>query len=448
MKIRNKLTFAYGGTASLILVFFGISVYYFSSEYRKNEFYYRLTQRVDITEKMFLEKENLTEQTHAMIREQFLNKLPEETEEVMLRKDVQKDDKYPPEFLDALLTADIAFLDRDSVQGAGKVFHLNGGDYVVILTARDTIGIRMLGHLRTIIVLALLVGIIVVSIVGWYVAGHVLNPVVDTIRRANAIGAKNLHERLTVVNQETEIGQLSVAFNNLLDRVSKTFEAQRSFIDSASHEIRNPLTAIMGQAEVALEKKRTEQEYVDSLLSITMEADRLRKLVDNLLHLASINERALKFKAENIDVTELVLETKKKFDFLHPENNVRLDLQDPHQSPLSVRGNRQLLQTALLNFFDNARKFSHNQPANVSIAIEPTNVSILVRDNGIGIPPEDLPKVTQPFHRASNVRRIDGAGIGIPLALKIIELHKGSLNIQSWLDSGTLVKVTLPLMKG
>jgi signal transduction histidine kinase len=449
MKIRNKLTLVFGTTASLILILFGIAIYYFSAQYRKIEFNYRLSQRVDITEKMFLEKENLSEQTHALIREQFLNKLPEETEEVMTPADARRDNKYPRDFIESLLANDIAFFDRDSIQGGGKVFHLNGGDYVVILTARDTIGIQMLGHLRTILVLSLLGGIMVVSVVSWYVAGHVLNPIVGTIRKANAISAKNLHERLTVSDPENEIGQLSIAFNNLLDRVSRTFEAQRSFIDSASHEIRNPLTAILGEAELALEKKRTEQEYIDSLSAISTEADRLKKLVDNLLHLASTGERSMKFKAEDINVKDLVVETKKKFDFLHPENYIKLDFDHNGSAQPSqvIKGNGQLLQTALLNFFDNARKFSHNKPVVVSIVDASDHVSILVRDMGIGIPPEDIPKVTQPFHRASNVRRIEGAGIGIPLALKIIEMHKGSLEIQSELDAGTLVTVSLPTVR-
>jgi signal transduction histidine kinase len=210
--------------------------------------------------------------------------------------------------------------------------------------------------------------------------------------------------------------------------------------------MRNPLTAIMGEAEVALEKDRSPEEYENSLRSISHEADRLNNMVNNLLQLATINYRDISFKRELIDVHELLMETKSKFDFSSPQNQTELTFDEKIKNSLFVEGNNHLLQTALLNIFDNASKFSFYKPVKINVNLENESVVITVRDEGVGIPKEDIPKVRQPFHRAPNVRKIQGTGIGIPLSVKIIELHNGSFEISSELNIGTEARIILPIV--
>ncbi len=447
MKIRQRLTLSFVSTIVTVLIIFGVTIYYFSSQYRQNEFFNRLIQRVEITEKMFLERENLSPETYELIREQFLNKLPEETEEVIELKTLEQvahAKGYSPEFIETLMLKEVAYFDADTAQGVGRIFHLPKGTYAVILTAKDRVGIQMLSHLFTIIILSLVGCIFAVNVVSYYISGKLLNPISKKIQKANAISAKNLHERLIVHDADDEIGELAIAFNNLLDRVASAFNAQRLFIDNASHEIRNPLTAIMGEAEVTLEKERTKDEYVTSIQSIAIEADRLNSLVNNLLNLANISYREFAYKSEPIDLRKLLNEAKRKFDFLSPDNQIKIHSEI---SDLYILGNSTLLQTAFINIFDNAIKFSFNKQVDVRIySKSSTEVVVSVRDQGLGIPPEDIPKVTQPFHRAHNVRQIGGTGIGIPLTLKIIELHRGTLGIKSELNKGTEVEVTLPIL--
>ena len=449
MRIRDKLTLSFSITVSLILLVFSFTVHFFSSQYRKNEFYNRLKQRVDITEKMFLERENFNADDFKRIEDQFLKRLPEETEEVIpltenFRNQLKQ--KYPAQFLDELIDKEVAYFEINERQGSGRIFHLTDGDFIVILTAVDQVGIRMMSYLITIIVLSLAGSILSIIVISYYYSGKVLNPISKKIQKANAISVRNLHERLMVYDPEDEIGELAIAFNKMLDRLTTAFEAQKSFIDNASHEMRNPLTAILGEAEVALEKERTNEEYRDSLKSIALEADRLNNLVNNLLQLATISYRDVSFKRELIDVKQLLTETKNKVDFSFPENKVRLKFEDFfNKRTVFVNGNSHLLQTALLNIIDNANKFSFFNPVDVNIDyVINGKISIAVRDSGVGIPQEDIPKVTQPFHRAANVRNIQGTGIGIPLSVKIIELHKGSFEIYSELNKGTEAKIILP----
>src|SRR5690606_10461232 len=201
----------------------------------------------------------------------------------------------------------------------------------------------------------------------------------------------------------------------------------------------------MGESEYALEKPRSQPEYIESFKTVAHEAERLNALVNELLQLSTINYKRVKFDQTVIDIRELIVQARQKLDSLHPQNNVKLNL-DGQPDGWMVRGNAHLLQTAFFNLLDNASKFSFFKEVRVSMVFKkPGMVVVTIQDQGLGIPPDDLGKIRHPFHRASNVRHIEGTGVGIPLTAKIVELHNGTLEVESTLHVGTTVLVTLPL---
>lgn len=449
MRIRNRLTLSFSLVAICILLMFAATVYYFSSHYRKSEFNARLKERIEITEKVFLEKENFSEPDYTLIQEQFLNKLPEEKEEVIPVTDDFRgklQNQYPDKFLDEVVKDGEAFFESGVMQGAGRIFHINDADYLVLITAVDTVGIRMMEHLIAVVVVVLAVCILVMTLIGYFISGSLINPITMKIRSANSISASNLQRRLAVINPDNEMGELAIAFNKMLDRVEYAFDTQRLFIDNASHEIRNPLTAIMGETEYALEKKRSPEEYIASLESIDHEAGRLNRLVNDLLQLAGISHKEISFTREVTSLNDILKGAKKKLDIHSPENKVKLNFDGDLTDHVFIEGNRHLLITAFFNLIDNASKFSSFNEVSVTISL-PDEKSVLVHitDHGIGISDYDLKRITVPFHRAANVRQIKGTGIGFPLTQKIIELHNGILKIESELNVGTQVRVTLPV---
>ena len=436
--------------SALIVLAFGVSVYYFSAQYRKTEFFQRLKTRVEISEKFFLERATFSDEDYQKIRDQFLNTLPNETEEVASlssgwRSSLTHD--YPPDFLTSLVNDETAYFYNDTIQGAGRVFHLKDGNYAVIITAVDKVGMRVLTNLRTIIVLGILGCIVVISILSYYISKRLIWPISKKIHKANSITGTNLHERLTVYNPDDELGEMAIAFNKLLDRLEGAFQMQKLFVANASHEIRNPLTAILGETEIALTKDRSIEDYKESLKNISLEADRLNLLINNLFQLSSINYDVINIKQEAIWADELINEARKKFDLLNPNNQLRIHLTNEFKHwQGSIYGNKNLLETALINIFDNASKFSSDDVVEVDVNISDEKLGIIVKDYGVGIPANDIPKITQPFFRADNVRQIRGTGIGIPLTLRIIEIHNGKLQVESELNKGTIVTIILPLI--
>jgi signal transduction histidine kinase len=447
MKISTRLSLRFSFIANAIFIGFGISVYLFASNHRKNEFQERLEDRVLIFEKIFLEKGAYTSLEFNKIKDQYSNTLHKQTEEVIeIDGDIRPAFKfnYSKAIREEVLENETCYFEEHETQGYSKLFHVNGKKYIVIVTAVDQTGIQNLSYLKYRIILLILIGIPLFLIGSFTITKKALLPLTKKIHHANAITASNLHQRLKVFNPEDEIGELAIAFNKLLDRLELAFNAHKSFISNASHEIRNPLTAIMGEAEVALSKSRNPEEYAESLRAILKESEMLSSTVNNLLQLSKViaNEEGVRF--EIIEFETFLIEVKTSFDFVNTKNKIVL-VQEYKDNKLSILGNKNLLKSAIFNLLDNACKFSDNGEVTVTSSQKNNFLKLAIRDNGKGISTEDLMNIRAPFYRGENALNIKGSGIGLSLTDKIINLHNGELHIESALGSGTEVEILLPL---
>ena len=149
---------------------------------------------------------------------------------------------------------------------------------------------------------------------------------------------------------------------------------------------------------------------------------------------------------ELLRADELLWDTKKTIDKMNPANQLQIDMNMVPENPekMSINGNAQLLHLALANILSNACKYSSNKPVKVSLATTDSDVVIIVKDSGIGIPEEELKYIYDPFFRASNTLNFEGYCIGLPLSRNIIRLHKGSLEVSSTVNNGVTVQVRFP----
>jgi len=441
MKIRTRLSIVFSLIASSVFIVFGFTVFLFSENHRSDDFQDHLKKRVIVTEKIFLEKESFSEKELAKITDQFLHTLPQETDEVVEINGGEKlvfQHDYPSDFIENYTEFDVIKFTDSNREGRCRVFNVKGKTYLIIVTAIDLVGYQNLSFLKQVILLLAFIAIPLIFLVSFIFTKRELLPLSKKIESANNIKVSNLSARLSVYNPDDEIGQMAIAFNNLLDRLETAFEAQKSFISNAAHEIKNPLTAIMGEAEIVLTKERNPEDYIKALNIVLSESERLDTTVNNLLQLSKVLTQSADIKYEKINLNDFVFEVKNSFDFVNSNNQIIIE---ENEKSAFIQGNRNLLKTALVNLFDNACKFSNNDFVEVSLFCKDEFYVLKVKDKGIGISKEDINKVTVPFYRGENVIKMNGSGIGLSLVSRIMNLHSGEIKINSNEKVGTEIEI-------
>lgn len=254
-----------------------------------------------------------------------------------------------------------------------------------------------------------------------------------------------MNQRLSNGYTNDEIGQLTSTFNKMLERLESSFNTQKRFVSNASHELRNPLTAINGQIDVALMKDREKDEYKKTLQLVSKDIKNLRTLTNNLLELANNDETFIQH-FEEIRIDEILWNIRDEMVKQKPDIIILVNYEKPTDSEkyLICKGDEKLLKTAFMNIIDNACKFSNDKSVEIKITPEKTNIILFFSDKGIGIPETYLKHVFEPFYRGSNTTGIPGNGIGLSLVQKIIKLHSGKIFIRSKLNEGTTVELVLP----
>ncbi|MDR1356039.1 MAG: HAMP domain-containing histidine kinase [Tannerellaceae bacterium] len=209
-------------------------------------------------------------------------------------------------------------------------------------------------------------------------------------------------------------------------RIESAYQSEKSFIGNASHELNNPLTAIQGECEISLMKERSPAEYQSSLRRIASETHRIILLMKHLMFLSKGEEEILRTASETIILAEFMMQFMERRIQFAPDNFAFMLDMNPH-----------LLKMALDNIIGNALKYSADKMVDIRL-----RGSVMeIKDQGIGIPQEELNRVFQPFYRAANTRGYPGNGIGLSLSLRILRVYGAEVSISSALNEGTKVRI-------
>jgi len=275
-----------------------------------------------------------------------------------------------------------------------------------------------------------------------------LTPLRNIIKSVKKIKAENLHMRLDVKKGSDEMSQLAQTFNNMLNRLETAFETQNNFISNASHELRTPLTVITGEVELAMKPGQDMAQQQQALAKIKNEAERLEHILTSLLGLAQSGFNGKNQPWEEVRMDELLWEIKDSVNQVYPHSIIEIDFSKlpEEESLLILKVNKNLIKLAISNVVSNACKYSNDKLVSIGIESNGQTLSIAVTDRGIGIPQTDIQHIFEPFYRASNTNAYKGYGVGLPLSLNIIRLHRGSIAIKSQEGVGTEIKIILPLL--
>jgi len=285
---------------------------------------------------------------------------------------------------------------------------------------------------------------------GWFLARKSLAPVVVMSECARRIGAKNLSERLPVINPHDELGNLATTFNELLARLHRALMQQRQFMADASHELRNPVSVIRTTSEVMMGRvERGVSEYREALARIGDQARRVTRIIEDMFTLARADAGGRELKPQDFYLDELVTEAARAAGALAERKGVNIECAPALET--LYRGDEELLRQMLLNLLDNAIKYTPEE-GKISLRLVQGDSShiITIADTGVGIPIEARPHIFERFYRADKARsRVGeangvGVGLGLSIAKWITEAHGGRLTLQHSDSDGSVFVVSLP----
>lgn len=304
----------------------------------------------------------------------------------------------------------------------------------------------VLGDLRGRWLLSTSIGLLLSGAVGLLLSGAIARPLRRLTSAAGAV-AQGQFDQQVQSNSRDELGRLSRAFNDMTARLQAARQMQIDFVANVSHELRTPLTSIKGMVETLRGGAVDDPEVRDSFLeTVENETDRMIRLVNDLLILTRVDSAALNLRRERVNLSQLA---RTAVNQLLPQAGTKQINLQLNGDGLYAWADADRTMQVLINLLDNAVKYSYPQGA-VTVSVErgPDHSALVtVRDNGIGIPAADLPRIGQRFYRADKARSRahGGSGLGLAIAQALVHAQGGRLWIDSQEGAGTVVNFTLPI---
>lgn len=280
---------------------------------------------------------------------------------------------------------------------------------------------------------------------GWWLAGRAIKPIARISATATRIAAGNLDERISTAGTASELDQLSHVLNETFDRLNAAFERQRRFTADAAHELRTPVTILLNETQRILKRERSGEEYRQSAATCQETAQRMRRLTETLLLLA--RQEAADNRAQHApdDLARIAADTLAQLATLATahriEEHAKLD-------PAPCRIDAGAIGILVTNLVANAIQHHHPTGGHVWVTTgrDGNHAVLTVRDDGPGIPADDLPSIFERFHRADAARTGGGnhTGLGLAIAKAIADNHRGTITVASEPGRGTTFTVRLP----
>ena len=319
--------------------------------------------------------------------------------------------------------------------------NLGGQPYTLQVAQDRSSDERFMKEFGALLVAVLALCIVASAMIARRVARDGLQPLSAMTRSLKRIGPKRLHERIPPGAWPRELQPLATAFDAMLARLEDSFTRLSQFSADLAHELRTPIANIRGEAEVALTRPRSPDEYREVIESTVAECEKLSAIVDNLLFLARVEAAEGNVQRTSFDGRAAIEKIAAFYGAIAQEQEVTLTCAGEGE----IRADPMLFDRALGNLVENALRFT--PPGGtilISLVTRAGHREVAVKDTGCGIAPEHLPRVFDRFYRADSSRSSQGSGLGLALVKSIADLHGGSAKIESEVGRGTIVTLTFP----
>ena len=272
---------------------------------------------------------------------------------------------------------------------------------------------------------------------GYFLAGRFLRPIQHMIQAASGIQqGQDLKKRIHLGKGQDELHQLADTFNSMMDRLEKSFQAEKQFTSDMSHELRTPVSVILSQCELSLEEEQDQQAYQDALHVIKRQGQKMSAMINDMLTMTRMEQRTDRIVMKELDFSLLCDTVCQDLCLLH-EKGIQLEYR--LTKGIIVWGNEELLRRLLVNLISNAYRYG-KENGHISVVLQKTgeNVLLSVSDDGYGIGKEHIDHIWQRFYQADTSHTHQGSGLGLAITKMIVTMMGGTIAVESELGQGSV----------
>lgn len=305
---------------------------------------------------------------------------------------------------------------------------------------------KNLVHFRNNILIALIIVLALGTLGGWVLARRSLSPIGYIASKTKTITSKNLSERLQARGTGDEMDELIQTINEMIARLEDSFKRISEFTADASHELKTPICALKGEAEVLLSKARTLEEYQEGVAQFIERFDYMNRMINDLILLSKADASQGELKMIPLRLDTLINDLAPLFQILAEQKGLALKIGPTEE--VMVKGDKLRLQQLFTNLIDNAIKYTLKGSIQISLEKNKETAIVRIHDTGIGIPKDERENIFKRFYRVDKSRSRDkgGIGLGLSIAQWIAQAHQGKIEVESELNKGSTFTVSLPAL--
>jgi signal transduction histidine kinase len=436
MNLKQRFSLTFSLLFSFILASLLIIIYTLFSNFRKEEIQNRLTDKAQTTVQLLTEVKAVDNQLLKLIDKNTIYNLY--NEKLLVFNDSglliysSIDDaviQWDNNLLKRIQQGNYIYKKENEYDVVGIKIPRQGKNYVVLISAEDQSGNRLLKYLKYLFIAAFLAGLVAVSVLSFYTSKRALLPLDIFKNRVQNISESNLSTRLKDAGRKDEISALTSAFNMMIERIDKSFQYQKSFVGNASHELRTPLTKISAQLENLMQNPLLPEKLSPTLSSMKEDTQQLSDIVTSLLILSKLeSESPLKSFVE-IRIDEIIFSGTEFLKKYYPDFKVHFEIVNKTADDirLEIKGDESLLKIAISNLLKNAYIYSDNKAADIKIIQEQDHIKLYITNTGITPDAADTDNLFASFVRGSNAIPNKGYGLGLSIVKRIIQYHQAEI---------------------